>query len=247
MGSPVNKYTWNKFHPSPVIIVASFVHHQADRATRENSRWRVECKCNRLIVAHQPRWPTPLFHPLSDKKADRSLRRLWNQQSTVIISASANSANFGITRFKSNCRNSTECRLSASATDNICRWSANQRKTATTSRQEASSQLPSPYFIGFFRPANEHSLSPLSSVAGYHQCSRLPSVDMISQHQVGQVGRRHSFRNKRNGEEENQNLCLALVYFSNPSSDLLASLVSRTNDRSRSKSPADHRFVQVED
>lgn len=71
----------------------------------------------------------------------RATLRLWNQHSTVIISTSVNSANFGITRFKSNCRNSTECRFSASATDNAHRSSANQRKTAT-SRQEASSQLP---------------------------------------------------------------------------------------------------------
>lgn len=60
-------------------------------------------------------------------------------QHPVIIQTSVNSANFGITRFKSNRRNSTECRFSASGADNTCRSGANQRKM---SRQEASSQLP---------------------------------------------------------------------------------------------------------
>lgn len=78
-------------------------------------------------------------------------------QHPVIIQTSANSANFGITRFKSNRRNSTECRFSASGADNTCRSGANQRKM---SRQEASShnfpRPPLPYFIRFFP-----TLSPL--------------------------------------------------------------------------------------
>lgn len=47
-----------------------------------------------------------------------------NSAHTVIISTSGNSLrNFATTRFKSNCRNSTECRFSASGTDNTCRSS----------------------------------------------------------------------------------------------------------------------------
>lgn len=98
-----------------------------------------------LFLTHRPlpRYPLSLSlyfsFACSRKKEPRCVYEI--SAAPVIISTSGNSGNFGITRFKSNCRNSTECRFPASAADNTCRSSANQRKTPT-SRQEASSQLP---------------------------------------------------------------------------------------------------------
>lgn len=103
-----------------------------------------------------------LHTQLARKREVRRCAPAKSAQRPVIIQTSVNSANFGITRFKSNRRNSTECRFSASGADNTCRPGANQRKM---SRQEASSQLPDLLYPRISSDSFRHSPSSPSPVA----------------------------------------------------------------------------------